>query len=268
MYYIPFYVGLIAPFIVIYLFNWVVYSAIIGSLVCKNRKVKTAAINSRKKVKQNLIAAIMLSVLFGLGWGIGLFATNGISTVALRDLFTVLFILCTAFQGVMVFCLQTLRSKEVRKTWKRFFFRATGQKYIDNEATSSSTGALYRRNRKGTESSTPQHVSAAYDGSSKSSILKLYIEKDFLSKTEFPTSIMSFKPEDERMTLEMAESTKSPDHDKQSQLPIIQLTEPQVGFLASKYKTARISVEVTEMTTFKGQREEPMTEHSTYSGII
>ena len=83
--------------------------------------------NNRVKTKQQLIVAITLSVLFGLGWGIGLLATDGVSVSALRDFFSAIFIICTAFQGVMVFCLQALRSKHVRSTWARWFHMATGR---------------------------------------------------------------------------------------------------------------------------------------------
>ena len=81
--------------------------------------------STRVKTRHQLIAAVTLSVLFGLGWGIGLIATEGVRTKVVHDLFSVLFIICTAFQGVMVFCLQTLRSKEVRNTWMRLFCRVT-----------------------------------------------------------------------------------------------------------------------------------------------
>ena len=124
---IPFYVGLIAPFIIIYLFNWVVYVIILCSLFCKCSCRKEDERSNRVTTRQQLIAAVILSVLFGLGWGIGLIATEGIRTKAVRDLFSALFIICTAFQGVMVFCLQTLRSKEVRNTWLSLFYRATGK---------------------------------------------------------------------------------------------------------------------------------------------
>ena len=125
-----FYIGLIVPFILIYLFNWVIYIVILCTLVFRNCR-KKADKDTRKLIKQNLLAAVMLSVLFGLGWGIGLAATTGIPNVGVRDFFSALFILCTAFQGVMVFCLQTVRSKEVRNVWSKWFYRATGRSVSD-----------------------------------------------------------------------------------------------------------------------------------------
>ena len=152
-----FYVGLIVPFILIYLFNWVIYIIILCTLVCKNCRNKGDK-DTRKLVKQNLLAAVMLSVLFGLGWGIGLAATTGISNVGVRDFFSALFIICTAFQGVMVFCLQTVRSKEVRNTWSKWFYRATGKSISD--FTMSTSGDRQRKtSSQPYDSSVPRKIS-------------------------------------------------------------------------------------------------------------
>ena len=97
-------------------------------------------------MKQQLIAAITLSVLFGLGWGIGLLATDGVSVSALRDFFSALFIICTAFQGVMVFCLQALRSKHVRSTWAKWFHMATGRD-ISGLTSSANVNQIWHNRR-------------------------------------------------------------------------------------------------------------------------
>ena len=96
---------------VIYLFNWTVYIIILATLCCKNYQKDAEDKKNRVKTKQQLIAAATLSVLFGLGLGIGLLATEGVKVSALRDFFSAIFIICTAFQGVMVFCLQTLYAR-------------------------------------------------------------------------------------------------------------------------------------------------------------
>ena len=64
--------------------------------------------------------AITLSILFGLGWGIGLPATQALHTAAIRDTFSVLFILLTAFQGLLIFIMRCARSSEVVKQWKKW----------------------------------------------------------------------------------------------------------------------------------------------------
>ena len=64
--------------------------------------------------------AIILSVMFGLGWGIGLPATQALYTTAVRDTFSVLFILLTAFQGMFIFILHCVRSADVVNQWKKW----------------------------------------------------------------------------------------------------------------------------------------------------
>ena len=69
-----------------------------------------------------------MSILFGLGWGIGLFATQDIHTNKIvQDLFAALFVILTAFHGLFIFIMHCLRSKEVRNTWKQWVFNVTGK---------------------------------------------------------------------------------------------------------------------------------------------
>ena len=93
---------------------------------------------------QQLIIVTTLSILFGLGWGIGLFATQDIHTnKTIRDLFAALFVILTAFHGLFIFIMHCLRSKEVRNTWKQWVFNVTGK---DISQFSSST--LPRKHQK------------------------------------------------------------------------------------------------------------------------
>ena len=126
---------------VIYLFNWTVYTIILATLCCKNYQ-KDA--ENLVKTKQQLIAAANLSVFFGLGWAIGLLATEGVRVSALRDFFSAIFIICTAFQGVMVFCLQTLRLKQVRSTWARWFHMATGRDISGLTSSTKNVNQIWR----------------------------------------------------------------------------------------------------------------------------
>ena len=132
------------PFVVIYLFNWTVYIIILATLCSKNYR-KDAEF-SPVKIKQQLIAAVTLSVVFGLGWGIGLLATEGVRVAALRDFFSAVFIISTAFQGVMVFCLQTLRSKSIQSNWARWFNMVTG-KEISVLTSSANISQILRKRR-------------------------------------------------------------------------------------------------------------------------
>ena len=98
--------------------------------------IKTKDNSNITFVRQQLIITVTLSILLGLGWGIGLLATQDIHTnKTVRDLFAALFVIITAFHGLFIFILHCLRSKEVRNTWKRWFFGVTGKDF--NELTSS-----------------------------------------------------------------------------------------------------------------------------------
>ena len=129
---------MIVPFLIIYLFNWVVFIIIIVSLLRKNfqSNIKTKDNNNITFVRQQLIITVTLSIFLGLGWGIGLLATQDIHTnKTVRDLFAALFVIITAFHGLFTFIMHCLRSKEVRNIWKRWFFGVTGKDF--NELASS-----------------------------------------------------------------------------------------------------------------------------------
>ena len=82
-----------------------------------------------------------LSSLFGLGWGIGLLATQDIySNKTVYDIVAALFILLTTFHGVFIFTMHCLRSETVRKVWKKWFFGVIGRNFVSHkgDATFSS----------------------------------------------------------------------------------------------------------------------------------
>ena len=137
---------MLVPFLIIYLFNWIVFFIIIVSLVHKTFQPHIKDVRSKKdNICQQLIIAVTLSVLFGLGWGIGLLATQDIYTnKTVRDLFAALFVIITAFHGLFIFIMQCLRSKEVRNDWNRWFFGITGK---DISELGLSTFSI--KNRKG-----------------------------------------------------------------------------------------------------------------------
>ena len=71
-----------------------------------------------QKLKENLWVAMGLSILFGLGWAIGLLASTGLPSY-IQTLFEWIFTVMTAFQGIIIFILYCLRAAEARKVWKR-----------------------------------------------------------------------------------------------------------------------------------------------------
>ena len=189
---------MIVPFVVIYVFNWIVYSVILFTLICKNCHKGGQDRKARVTTKQQLIAAVTLSVLFGLGWGIGLAATEGINVSAVRDTFSALFIIFTAFQGVMVFCLQTLRSKDIRMTWARWFKTATGKDMSGFTSTAGISQIWHNRrsaNRK-QQSSTHQDSVAFRSNDYEMSTLQMSVV-DKVLPSEIATSIIKEAVENE-----------------------------------------------------------------------
>ena len=180
---IPFYIGVIVPFVVIYVFNWIVYSVILFTLICKNCHKDEQDRKARVTTKQQLIAAVTLSVLFGLGWGIGLAATEGINVSAVRDTFSALFIIFTAFQGVMVFCLQTLRSKDIRKTWARWFKTATG-KDLSGFTSTASISQIWHNRRSANRSVTLNYQMSTFQKSDVEKALPSEIDTSIIITIE------------------------------------------------------------------------------------
>ena len=115
-----------------------VFVIIIVSLLRKNFRsdIKSKKTTNIKFVREQLIIVTTLSILFGLGWGIGLLATQDIHTnKTVRDFFAALFVIITAFHGLLIFIMHCLRSKEARTVWKRWFFNVSGKDF--NELTTS-----------------------------------------------------------------------------------------------------------------------------------
>ena len=148
---------MVVPFLIIYIFNWVIFFIIIVTLLRKSCKSDLKDVKKKQEnisfIRQQLIIVATLSVLFGLGWGIGLFATQDIhNNKIVRDLFAALFVIVTAFHGLFIFIMHCLRSKDVQSVWKHWFYGATGKNF--SEFTSSTVGRIrnYRPNTSRTDS--------------------------------------------------------------------------------------------------------------------
>ena len=122
----PFWFGLILPFGVIYLFNWAIFVVIMMKLL--RRKIETKVIpkgqkQSTKTLKENVIIAIGLGMVFGLGWGVGLAATSTDSK-EVTFAFQVVFSVFVGSQGILILLFHGVRSPEFRKMGlKMFAFR-------------------------------------------------------------------------------------------------------------------------------------------------
>ncbi len=100
--------------------------------------------NVKTYLRQQLLSAIILSLLFGLGWGFGLPATSAIDNTAVRATLQTLFILLTAFQGLFIFivhCMYGRKSVDVRREWKKWYYLFTCRRKL---AIEYSRGTLTR----------------------------------------------------------------------------------------------------------------------------
>lgn len=132
-----------APFVVIYIINWIIFILIFVSLLRKksnlkgDTKVTSKAVKA--KLKQQFIIALTLSLLFGLGWGVGFAATTSISYAPISVTLQAIFILLTSFQGLFIFIMHCVRSEEARKVWKGWLYVVTCHKVSFNRKTTKFT---------------------------------------------------------------------------------------------------------------------------------
>ena len=101
---------------------------IMGFLIHRYCKKAETMKQQKTHILQQFRNAIALSLLFGIGWALGLPATEGIDNAAVRTTFQVLFIIATAFQGLFIFLIQCLTGNnavEAKKEWQRWFAIST-----------------------------------------------------------------------------------------------------------------------------------------------
>ena len=115
----PFFIGVLIPFLVLYLFNWIIFLIVVISLLLKKISSKAEENDSKKdsgqdsfhsSIKNRLMITMTRSVLFGLSWGLGLLITteevhsNKIS----HDLSISIFVILTALHGLFIFIMYFL----------------------------------------------------------------------------------------------------------------------------------------------------------------
>ena len=119
VYHYSFWIGLLIPFGIIYIVNWIIFILIFASLLCRrNVKNEMGGKGRLRKLKENFIIALGLSLLFGMSWAVGLLASSDLPD-AVRHPAAWVFTLATAFLGVYLFILYVPRSLEARQFWKQ-----------------------------------------------------------------------------------------------------------------------------------------------------
>lgn len=121
----PFYFGIILPFGVVYIFNWTMFTIIMYSM-CRRlwHRQKMPREKHTKEYKRLILIAACLSVMFGLGWVFGLLAA--IPNPELSMVAQYIFAIFIGTHGVFIFFFHCLRSNDVRKEWRRWFFAVCG----------------------------------------------------------------------------------------------------------------------------------------------
>lgn len=119
----PFYIGFIAPIMVVFIFNWVMYFIIIASIFYRLRNAAKVT-NTDVSGKKLAWTASVLSVVFGLGWGFGLAQTSVSNDGTAKTVVFVLQVLYACLvgsQGVFIFLFYGVGNKKVRDVWKELF---------------------------------------------------------------------------------------------------------------------------------------------------
>ncbi len=135
---------------------------IMVSLIRHAAKSADVTKTNRSAILRHVLIAIILSLLFGLGWAFGLIGTSSLPEevyIPAQYIFSIF----VGLQGVFIFVFHTIRSPDAREEWKRWWYTATGrgEKYRVLQ-TASTTGTLRTKYRQGS-SDRPTSATSATD---------------------------------------------------------------------------------------------------------
>jgi hypothetical protein len=182
---IPQYVGMLMPFGVIYIFNMTIFFIITVTLIRKSTSSKFTEVKKRNRkaeFKQQCRVAFTVAVLFGLGWGFGLLATQAIEVQAIRIIFHTLFTVCTVFQGVIIFCLYVAFSPNARSVWRKWILRKEGKP--STESSTSQAGTSKSHSTKQTTASITSSITSKGPQSRQRGTLYDNVKKTSKSKLD------------------------------------------------------------------------------------
>ncbi len=139
----PLYFGVIAPFALIFLFNVIMFIAVMVSLTkhfYRNSKRNPSKQSHVQELRKLIFIATSLSVLFGLGWIAGLLA--GVPQQQVSYVAQYAFSVLVGLQGFLIFLLHGVRSSDVRGVWKRWCYRVFCCRTLFPSKFLSTTGPL------------------------------------------------------------------------------------------------------------------------------
>lgn len=136
----PLYFGVIAPFAVVYAFNTVVFVIILVTIL---RRKDNNEISSWQKGLRKALVAIVLVLMFGIGWIFGVLGSGDEEAVSI--FFQFLFIFIVGFQGFLIFLIYPCRSKDARAEWKKWVYYVTCRSQLYKEQIKSSAQRSHER---------------------------------------------------------------------------------------------------------------------------
>ena len=125
----PFWFGFVASFALVYIFNWVLFTITMVTLCILRRNAVKSATNTNvyttSVIAKHLLVAVILSLLFGVGWAFGLIGTSSQLPEEAYTPAQYIFSIFMGIQGVLIFLLHAVRSPEAREEWKKWWYTAT-----------------------------------------------------------------------------------------------------------------------------------------------
>ncbi len=145
---------MLVPFGIIYLFNWTVFVVIMVSVVNRTRKSAKLTVKEKSNVshaKLLVLIALGLSIVFGLGWGIGIvtLVPNIADEDDVKFAIQFFFAILVGSQGLLIFLFHGVRSKEARKEWQSWLsklpcLRHRRSWYSSSDSRSSRSNGTHR----------------------------------------------------------------------------------------------------------------------------
>ncbi len=210
--------GSIIPFCLIYVYNCIMFVIITTSIARQQNKMKTSTGNKslQTNFKQQTMLLLTLSLIFGLGWSLGLAATNSLPITWLRSTFEFLFIALTGFQGLFILLLYGVRLRNVRIVWLKWVYTIGGQR---SKAASLELGT---QSTSGGRQKRPTYQLGSYQTSSgnfNSDNQVKPISMKLLNMQTSPTTSTCTSPDSKIFTRQ-----PSPEHKSESPVEITELT--------------------------------------------
>ena len=139
------------PFGLVYITNWIMFVIIMASICKHTRGADHKKGHKVSAIRKNVVIALTLATIFGLGWGIGLASTSG----PIRELtrtFQIIFSVLVGLQGALIFMLHGVRNQDVRNLWKQCFARIGGKSLINSILSSTKSSSAGIQSLRGTMS--------------------------------------------------------------------------------------------------------------------